>query len=320
MMTNKVSFLEQKSLIDLVKIQFIPNSSTTDSLLITLLMEKLKTIGLVKSIRKPNLRYFKKGFKLLAHDETQDIVGAIKWQGQSGNVQLELTGKGCNYINAQTRRFEFLYELAKNYNGLLMEIDISVDDFIGKYNFREVNRDYTTDKFSGRSGKRPIREMFNKAGARSIRIGTRGSCKQFQIYDKAKQLKLDTDTTWIRYEVSLYRRTGHTLELDTLIKPDAYFVGAYPKALRKLIKGVKPRSIKREMTQLYASNYVKSLSALKNQWGKCINDLNNRAGSSSKTLALLSRPGEFSKAKLPSYINPETFNSTLLNMIVKKEC
>ncbi|WP_448214027.1 replication initiation factor domain-containing protein [Colwellia sp. MEBiC06753] len=207
-MTNKVTSKEQKSLIDLIKIQFEPNDSITDSVLVILLKEQLKNIGLVKSSRKPNLRYFEKGFKLIAQDATQDVVGAIKWQGQSGNVQLELTGKGCNYVNSYPDKFIFLYEFAKKFKGQLIEIDIAVDDFSEKYGFRQVNRDYTSGKFSGLAGKKPIREKFDKAGAKSIRIGTRGSCKQFQLYDKARQLKLDDDASWLRHEVSLYRKTG----------------------------------------------------------------------------------------------------------------
>ncbi len=73
------------------------------------------------------------------------------------------------------------------------------------------------------------------------------------------------------------------------------------------------------MNQLYASSYVKSLNALKIQWGKCLSDLNSRTGSPDRTLALIARPGEFSKAKIPSYLNQDDFNEVLLSKLQGSE-
>jgi len=158
----------QKSLIDLLKIQMLPgNNQSAIEFINEMLLPIFKKHGIKQSYRKPNLKYFNQGFLLFADDETNAVCGSIKWQGITEYVQLELSGNGCYYFTTSDEKFSELYNLAENYKGKVIEIDIAVDDFSGKYNLRRMNQDYCAGKFNGSRGSKPCRKLRNDDGAYS---------------------------------------------------------------------------------------------------------------------------------------------------------
>lgn len=310
-MTNRIE-KTNKSIIDLLKIQMLPIQGQSVDEFIEQLSIYLRKMNIGRSNRKPLLKYFNRGAKLYANDETNSPCGSLKWEGASKYIQLELSGKGCNYFNCRDDKFKSLFELASAHQGVIKEIDIAVDDFTGKYNLRRINQDFTQGKFNGDRGIKPRRIKSNVDGALSLRIGSLNSFKQFQGYDKSKQLKLlSTDhryNNWTRLEVSIYARINAPIPLDCLLKPDAFFVGTYPKVLSKVIKGVEPRCIRREESVKTIVDFIRSIQALIKQWGKTHNALMLIFDDTEKVTDLLSRPGLPSSLKLPSYL---TFDELL---------
>jgi len=307
-MTNRIENTS-KSIIDLVKVQMLPEKSqSTDDFIIELLY-LLQSYGIGHSIKKPSLKYFKKGYLLFANDSLRAACGSIKWNGSHNYVQLELSGLGCSYFNATTERFDVLHEFVFNHQGVVKEIDIAVDDHTGKYSLRRINQDYTQGKFNGARGGQPKRKLINNDGAKSIRIGSQHALKQFLAYDKSREQNLPVSDfkfdNWTRLEVSLYSRNDALLSLDCLLNPDSFFVGAYPKVLSKVLKGVAPRCIVREQALKTSEDFVRSIYALKKQWGKTINSLQEIFDDNAQVISLVSRNGFPLSLALPSYLSHE---------------
>lgn len=307
-MTNRIDNSMQKSLIDLLKIQMLPNNKQSAIEFIHKeLLPLLKKYGIKQSYRKPNLKYFNEGILLFSDDETNAVCGSIKWQGKTQYVQLELSGNGCYYFTTSDDNFSALHSLAESYQGKVIEIDIAVDDFSGKYNLRRLNQDYCADKFNGSRGSKPRRKLQNNDGAKSILIGSRNSRIQFQGYDRSREQELDCThlnyNNWTRLEVSLYRRVGAVIPLDCLLLPDNYFVGAYPKALKKVLKGVEPRCIIREQTNKKVEDIIISVMAQKKQWGKTTNLIAETVGDKAIALDVIRRDGYPKSFKTPSYLS-----------------
>jgi len=300
----------QKSLIDLVKIQMLPGNQKSDIEFINEdLLPLLKKCGIKQSYSKANLKYFNQGFLLFADDETNAVCGSIKWDGKTKYIQLELSGNGCYYFSTRDEKFTALYNFSQTHQGKVIEVDIAVDDHSGKYNLRRMNQDYCAGKFNGSRGRKPVRKRHDIDGAKSILIGSSSSIKQIQIYDKSREQDLALSdvhyNNWTRIEITYYRRAGAKIPLDCLLKPDEYFVGAYPKSLSKVIKGVTPRCIIREQSAKKAVDIFNSISACKLQWGPTINLLSRIVGDKSAALDVLKRGGLPKSYKLPSYLSEE---------------
>ena len=318
-MTNRIE-KTNLSAIDLLKIQMLPAQGQSVDEFIEKLSLFLRRIGIGRSNRKPYLRYFQSGARLFANDPTSSVCGSLKWNGTSQYIQLELSGKGCNYLNVLEEKFDSLYEFALAHQGVIKEVDIAVDDFSGKYNYRRMNQDYTQGKFNGERGQKPERSRTKSDGALSVLIGKIHSCKQFQAYDKSMEQKLlITDPRfghWTRLEVSLYARKNALIPLDCLLEHDAYFVGAYPKVLNKVIKGVKPRCIRREQTLKTSADFIRSIEASIKQWGKSFSALMMIIEDTHTVVELMKRPGLPKSLELPSYLSMEELRPVLKEQLL----
>jgi len=152
-------------------------------------------------------------------------------------------------------------------------------------------------------------------GAKSILIGSRNSRIQFQGYDRSREQALPSShvnyNNWTRLEVSLYRRVTAVIPLDCLLFPDSYFVGSYPKVLKKVIKGVMPRCIIREQTHKKVEDIVTSVMAQKKQWGKTTNLIAESVGDKAIALDVIRRDGYPKSFNVPSYLSKDKVLSAL---------
>ncbi|MGJ8693748.1 MAG: replication initiation factor domain-containing protein [Thalassotalea sp.] len=301
-----------KSLIDLLKVTFTFSNKELFKIIKSLLSDWLSVIGISISKIKATLKYHKHGVKLFPLDKTTSCCGSIKWDFDKGIIQLDLTGHGCSYVNNDEKKFSAIYALLIQFNGAITEVDIAVDDYSGKFNHRYVQKAYSAGDYDPKRGRGPKRNSKNNYPG-SYYIGNNSSVKSVLIYDKLAQMNIPKGLTfingWTRHEVTLRKKNKHVIPNDVLFNPDAYFVGAYPKIHRRIIKGVEPRNIKREKALTHLNSVVRSAAFTKYQHGRTYNALYKLLNEDSDAVFdLLSRPELSKKHALPSYIDELEFS------------
>ncbi|PAJ71938.1 hypothetical protein CJF42_24000 [Pseudoalteromonas sp. NBT06-2] len=263
-----------KSRIDYLTIQFTQLTKAGFEKVKLLLSTWLSKNEILITATKPNLKHFSHGQMLKTKELFKSYCGAFKWHRDKQILQLELTGTGCELINISSNYFSTLKELAKSYKYIIRRVDIAVDDQTSKYGIRFAQQAYSRGLYDSLNGKRPIKEATRSNTGRTESIGSRNSYKQLKVYEKGKQLGLPTTDSsyqnWTRHEVTYWGRSNHYIEIDILFNPDPYFVAAYPKAHKRILKGVEPRSIKREIIKRFDNCLAKKLAYAKRQVGPTI--------------------------------------------------
>jgi len=162
-----------------------------------------------------------------------DEMGYVCFGGQRFTMLITLTGVGClNAVPGWERRlYDFLSKTAVRPS--ISRIDLAHDDFEGEY----LTVDWAEDQwlsggFSFRQGGRPpeIQRLGNwhrpSGKGRTLTVGQRKSSKFCRFYEKGKK-EGDKSSPWCRCEVE-FKNTNSVIELDVLLNPTAFFVGAYP--------------------------------------------------------------------------------------------
>lgn len=297
-----------KSRIDYLTIQFKPSTNTEFQLLLQTISQYLMSVGIQTSSAKPNLTYFDDGLLLRSIDETNSHCGCFKWRYCKSILQLELSGNACNYINTNDLYFLPIIELSKTIDIEIRRLDIAVDSMSQTHGLRFMQQGYSRGLFSPTSGGKPCKETISSATGKTILIGSRHSAKQIIGYEKGKQLQFPKKSLeykkWFRFEVRLRSRTGQTIPLKALLEPDEYFVGAYPKANSRILKGVQPRSIKREVIKTIDKTLNDKLAYARHQVGKTIYGAANRGLSDEVIVSKIIRKGKKDNLDYPSYITP----------------
>lgn len=298
---------QMKSRIDFLTIQFKPNTENEFKFIIEYLKEYLNQIGISLSTSQPCLKYFDEGNVLQAKDKTKSYCGSIKLRSHCFDIQIELTGLGCNYFNANNLYLFPLLELSKTVEVVIRRIDIAIDSYTQKHGLRYMQQAYSRGLYTAKTGKRPCKESITSETGKTIVIGSRNATKQIVGYEKGKQLRFPKESKefnlWFRFEVKLRGSKGTEIPLDSLLNPDAYFVGAYPKANQRLITSAVPRSIKREVIKTIDKKLNDKLSYAKHQVGKTIFGAVNRGMSSELIVSKIIRRGKKDNIDYPSYIS-----------------
>lgn len=300
---------QMKSRIDYLTIQLKPTTDLEFQLSSEVLVNWLNKIGLKAVLTEPNLKYFDQGCLLQTIDVTQKFCGAIKWNDTHDLIQLELTGVGCTYANTHHDYF-FIFEIfAKSMEVQIKRIDIAVDIFEQKHGLRFMQQAYSRGLYSAKTGVKPQREDISSGSGKTMVIGSRHSSKQLIGYEKGKQLKYPEDSFeykyWFRFEVRLRARKSQPIPFDALFYPDEFFVGAYPKANRRLIKHVVPRVIKREVIKSTDKTLTDKLAYAKHQVGKTIYGAIDRGLSNEVIVQRIMRKGKKDTIAYPSFITEQ---------------
>jgi len=295
-----------KSLIDLIKVVFPIKDKQKICDVKHWLSIWLREIAISISTTKATLRHHSHGVKLFPLDESNDCCGSFKWDEKKGTFQLELTGAGCSYVNVSPRAFLPVYALLAHFKGKITEVDIAVDDYTGKFNLRYFQKAFSAGDYNPKRGKRPTRNPKIKHLGTEY-LGNSDSHKSMCIYEKWRQLGLPKlhplYKLWTRHELTLRRKSKHPIGFDVLTHPDGYFVGAYEKIHRRMIKNVKSRNVIREKSVELTNSFSKSVAYCKYSYGRIINKVTQLVGSEELAIRIMSREGSPKKFLLPSYLD-----------------
>jgi DNA relaxase NicK len=298
---------EVKSRIDCLHIQFKPKNEIEFKYVSKVLIDWLNEVGIKSINTEPNLKYFDHGCLLKANDQTNSACGAIKWNQDYDVIRVELSGKGCSYINTNDTYFSVMKELEQTTETFIKRIDIAVDTYEKKHGLRFVQQSFSKGLYAPKTGASPLRENHSSPTGQSIYIGSRHSYKQIIGYEKGKQLKFPKDSkeysNWFRHEVRLKGRKGHCIPIDALFNPDSYFVGAYPKANQRILKSATPRVIKREVIKLVDKSLRKGLAYANHQVGKTIHCAVKRGLEDKVIIQTIMRPGKKDNLCYPSFVS-----------------
>jgi DNA relaxase NicK len=306
-----------KSRIDYLVIQLKPTTDLEFQLSSEVLVNWLNKIGIKPISTEPCLKYFNQGCLLQSIDMTGNCCGAIKWNNSNDVIQLELTGKGCTYVNTYNDYFGIFEAFSKSMEVQIKRIDIAVDTFEKKHGLRFVQQAYSRGSYAGSTGGKPSREDISSGSGKSIIIGSRHSHKQIIGYEKGRQLGYSADSFeykyWFRHEVRLRARKSQPIPIYALFNPDEFFVGAYPKANCRLIKHVIPRSIKREVIKTIDKKLTDKLAYAKHQVGKTIYGAVERGMNSEFIVQQIVRKGKKGNIVYPSFITVQDKESYIFN-------
>jgi len=267
-------FLEDnnfKTRIDYLTLKLFTTSDAQFESTIYLIKQWLTTLRIKVSKDKFNRKYFDDGILLESTDVKVHYCGAIKWNADKQFIIVELTGYACELINISQCYFFPLLELMERNRFEIKRVDIALDDFSSRYNIRFIQKKYSSGGFSPSSGPKPTRENISSSTGRTIYIGSKNASKQMVIYEKGKQLQLPKDSqeyqSWTRHELRLRGNKNIIIPGDVLTCPDSYFLNAYPKVYRCMLKGVEARSIAREIKTRCNAVRDKGLENLSKQYG-----------------------------------------------------
>jgi DNA relaxase NicK len=295
-----------KSLIDLIKVVFPIKDKQQITEVKRWLSIWLREIGISISTTKATLRHHSHGVKLFPLDESNDCCGALKWDEKKSTFQLELTGAGCRYVNVSQRGFLPTYALLAHFKGKITEVDIAVDDYTGKFNLRYFQKAFSAGDYNPKRGNRPTRNPKGKYRGTEY-LGNSGSHKSMCIYEKWRELGLPKSHPlygkWTRHELTLRRKSKHPIDFDVLSHQDCYFVGAYEKIHRRIIKNVEPRNVIREKCVELTNSLSKSAANAKYSYGRIIAKVAKFVGDDQLAIRIMSRKGSPKRFLLPSYID-----------------
>ena len=306
------SFLEEhkvKTRIDYFTTQLIVDSKAAFNTVFQAIDACLNMVGIYVTQSKPYLKYFDYGFLLQTKDKPHSHCGSLKWRKCHGKLQLELTGRGCACFNTNADYFFPLIAVCSEYPTKIKRVDIALDVMARKHGKRFMQQAHSKGLYNGNTGRKPKKSEINSETGKTITIGSKDSTSQIIGYEKGKQLKLPIDSPeyelWWRYEVRFFGREGYAIPDDILFKPDEYFVGAYPKANRRVLKTAEPRSIKREALQKIDADLRSKIKHARHQIGPTIVDLFKRGLNTQEIFDLVQRESTRSQIEFPSYITKE---------------
>jgi DNA relaxase NicK len=268
----------------------------------------LNRLSITAITDKPNLKHYHDGQLLFNQNNN---CGAIKWNVIKSIFRLELNGFGCACISTDNDYFNLIATIAKDFRVVIRRLDIAVDDFAGKYGIRFVQQAYCKHLYHSKNGLKPKYELKKNSGGRTIIIGSMKSNKHLISYEKGKQKNFEQSHVlyrWVRHEVRLSGTKDYVIPLEAIFNPDKFFVGAYERAHKRIIKNCPARGIKREYIVITDNNLNRKIASARRQYGPTVQLAVDRLGEK-VTLNKLSREGKKHQG-YPSFISDDD----LINM------
>lgn len=170
-------------------------------------------------------------------------VGSVSGGGaqQRGTFCFTLKGEACTYGREGWERAAF--ELFSVLEAKVTRVDLCRDFYDGEKGGVDAARDgYRSGLFDYRN-RRPSCEVagdWEHNQGRTWYVGKRESGKLFRAYEKGHQFG-DMGSAWWRAEVEL-RGHQRIIPLEVLLRPAAFFAGAYPFCA-ELLDGVPPVTV-----------------------------------------------------------------------------
>ncbi len=205
----------------------------------------------------------------------QDDLGMVLYGNTQKSIIVQINGSGCAL--ARKGWNEQLYKYLKQIKGSkLSRVDICFDDFEGEYITLDEADQWDTQEMFWVSGRVPdSRHAGNwkrpNGKGRTLYIGVRESGKSCRIYEKGKE-KGDVLSEWVRIEVE-FKASDRYLELEMLLSPSQYFIGAYPVFNEVLLPRL-GQYIMPEKTEIIKKQsqieWKKAIEITKSQFGKYI--------------------------------------------------
>ncbi|AIS06545.1 replication initiation factor domain-containing protein [Acinetobacter baumannii] len=205
----------------------------------------------------------------------QDDLGMVLYGNTQKSIIVQINGSGCAL--ARKGWNEQLYKYLKQIKGSkLSRVDICFDDFEGEYITLDEADQWDTQEMFWVSGRVPdSRHAGNwkrpNGKGRTLYIGVRESGKSCRIYEKGKE-KGDALSEWVRIEVE-FKASDRYLELEMLLSPSQYFIGAYPVFYEVLLPRL-GQYIMPEKTEIIKKQsqieWKKAIEITKSQFGKYI--------------------------------------------------
>ncbi len=143
---------------------------------------------------------------------------------------VEMTGQGCREYEAHSQDWRQLIALVELEQGKFTRLDLAVDTVDGSLDLQLLNQE--TEKKNFRSKFRRFglqksykiqKDSLDPAG-HTLYFGSGTSMVVFRVYDK--QLQMQTDQSWIRFELQLRDDRASAACHQILIKEDLGYISA----------------------------------------------------------------------------------------------
>lgn len=162
-----------------------------------------------------------------------DGMGFVCFGGNKSKMGIVISGHGCLHAvpGWEKRLHEFLRKVGVDPK--ISRVDLAHDDFDGAYLSPDwALEQWQCNRFSKKVGGRPpeVQRLGNwdrpSGRGRTLAVGMRSSSYYARCYEKGKK-EGDKDSLWCRFEVEC-KNTNMVIDLDVLLNPSKYFLGAYP--------------------------------------------------------------------------------------------
>ncbi|WP_286266734.1 replication initiation factor domain-containing protein [Thalassotalea atypica] len=312
---------QNKTKIDHISIEFKTEEQADFDYKKLVIIDYLKTVGIRLSNATPRyMNKFDSGFLLYSSfpEFEKKPKGSIKYF-KNKIIKLELSGSQCTIIELHKSGFYRLFELSNKLVGVIRRLDICYDDFTGKYSVRRVEKDYSNKLYKPASGKTPLPDTKGKGANKTWYLGSFSSAKYLRVYPKYIEQKIAEHDSrygkWFRHEVVLKNQGVIFIPNEAMLNPDEYFLGAYPKAHRKLIKNVQPRNCQREAANRVADSLFPKYRNMRKQYGRTASVLSKVLQDDELLFQGIKRGGIPERVKLPDIVDFDLVKISLTNLI-----
>lgn len=216
----------------------------------------------------------------------------VDTRGEMQTVRFVFNGAACTFFRAKFDFTAFLQEAMYSFpETRLHRIDIAYDDVENSFDFLYASRSF----FKLDS----IREIRDEKNGTTIYVGSSTSTKQMRVYQKGKQLKLDSCPDWVRVEIQYTASGIRHIPLDIFSHLDSYFFGAYQKFF-SLVFGTKYPSLSIPLIpQSSEVSLERAIENIRRQYGAYIFALSTMY-SPDELVSLLSRKDATTSNGFPS--------------------
>lgn len=154
-----------------------------------------------------------------------EVVGAIRYEGNANSVAYELTGRGTDFLD-----LDALAEIGSEVTYRVTRADFRFDDFFSLFRSYADWRDFAiAGGFKPARGSLPRLKEYGDLGSgkgSTFYVGSEKSSRLLRIYEKGKELACAEHPRWVRVEVQV-RGKEFAMTAADLQRPGAVLKG-YP--------------------------------------------------------------------------------------------
>lgn len=209
--------------------------------------------------------------------------------GNTGNVWLEMSGKGCRAFESFGHaEYSIIFDVVKACHEYInvTRLDIAFDDHTKLLNIDKICNDVRKQEYISRSREW---EVIESSKGKSITVGSHASPVLVRVYDKAAERNLNDGSHWIRVEMQL--RDERAFEFINQL--DVYYLG-------NLFRGVLSNYLRFVVEDKTETN--RSRLKTKPYWNKLLE--------SAEAISLFTKAGlEYNLERLDNYVFNQAGNA-----------